>query len=566
MKRKIPYFLMVLITVFTVFSFVSCDDEDDSNFEPRMFFSSETVLVKNAGGEGVLGFLSNENWQLESNSNWINFTTINGEKGRHELAFSAEQNLDDPRTAIVTFTSESGVTGQVEILQEAGNLDDIYVKVDGTGDGKSWENASSLEAALELAVTGNTIHIAAGTYSPTKTVTDGDDTDVKDLTFELNTNLTLKGGYPADAVRGTVANPAVNASILSGGNSSYHVLTITVPISNNPEEKLVIDGLTISGGQNDRSSSGSVTINGNRFTRAYGGGMILIDSQVEIVNSIIENNEAGYGGAMYANSNCIVTIKNTKIQNNKAETFCGGLYARRATMLTIMNSEVSGNTSGSVATGIYALTDVILNIYNSKIVNNTGGNHAPGIYLRDNANANFVNVMIAGNTNTTGGGTGGGIMMYDTNLLNLVSCTITDNENGGAGGIYGRKGTNTVNIYNSIISGNRQGSGSEIDEKAAGEITVNFKSSIAESKTYDTSGNEISGATFSPATMLSNTGNYNIIPVGANNPAIEHGMNLSALTSVGGNLNPAAEASVIENDLAGNSRAAVTTMGALIKQ
>lgn len=564
MKRKISYFLTLLIAVFTVFSFVSCDD-DEINFEPRMFFSSDTVLVKNTGGEGVLGFLSNENWQLESNSSWIIFTTIKGAKGRHELEFFAEENLDDPRTAIVNFTSESGVSGQVEIIQEAGNLDDIYVKVGGTGDGKSWEKAASLEAAMGIAVTGNTIHIAAGTYSPTKTITGGDDADVRDLTFELGTNLTLKGGYPADAVRGSEANPELNASILSGGNSSYHVVTITAPVSSNPEEKLVIDGLTISGGRNDSSSSGSVAINGERFYRAYGGGILIVESKVDILNSTITNNEARYGAGMYANSNCIITFKNTKIQNNIAQSFGGGIYGRRASNITIMDSEINGNSSGSVAGGLYALTDVIVNVYNSKVVGNMSGGHGAGVYLRDNAKGNFVNVMIAGNSNTSGGGTGGGIMMYDTNVLNLVSCTISENEIGEGGGMWGRLGTNTANIYNSIISGNTQGSGSEIGETNPGEITLNFKSSVAEAKIYDASGNEISGATFIPTSMLSNFGDWNIIATGSNNPAIEHGMNLSALTNVGDNLDPAAETSITGNDLYGNSRATLTTMGALVK-
>ena len=71
----------------------------------------------------------------------------------------------------------------------------IFVKVDGeaTNDGSSWAQATTLTTALELMEEGDEIHIAAGTYVPSKMLTGGDKEG--DTTFEINKNVTLIGGY-----------------------------------------------------------------------------------------------------------------------------------------------------------------------------------------------------------------------------------------------------------------------------------------------------------------------------------------------------------------------------------
>jgi len=79
----------------------------------------------------------------------------------------------------------------------AGNI--LYVDIDRPRepfhDGSSWENAITwLQDALELAVDGDEIRVAEGSYRPDQTgsILVG---DWRTLTFHLKNGVTLEGGY-----------------------------------------------------------------------------------------------------------------------------------------------------------------------------------------------------------------------------------------------------------------------------------------------------------------------------------------------------------------------------------
>ena len=78
-------------------------------------------------------------------------------------------------------------------------LGDYYVKVDGTGDGSSWEKAMSGEQFASICGSvpdGTTFHLAEGNYEPRKIYGYSG--------YYLNSDIRIIGGYPANAKTGAI--------------------------------------------------------------------------------------------------------------------------------------------------------------------------------------------------------------------------------------------------------------------------------------------------------------------------------------------------------------------------
>lgn len=95
---------------------------------------------------------------------------------------------------------------------------DYYVKTTGkaSNSGLSWAESTILDKAIKISESGDVIHIAAGIYHPTRTIEGGNSADVRDRTFEISKNISLIGGYPANASAGSVSNPNLYETIFDG--------------------------------------------------------------------------------------------------------------------------------------------------------------------------------------------------------------------------------------------------------------------------------------------------------------------------------------------------------------
>jgi len=542
--------------------------KDDQAFDPNLSLATESLSVSNQANDYSVGMVSNSPWTAESDVEWITINSASGEKGKGTIQFSVAKSTEDERTGTITVSTSGDHKKQITITQETGLSSDLYVKEGGTGDGSSWQDATSLANALQLIPSGSTIYIAAGTYLPTQTVTGGNSDDNRDITFEISKYITLKGGYPANATDGAVADPVNNKTLLSGklanGSETYHVVTVSTPKIDG--QKVVIDGLTISHGNGfDRGSK--VNINGLDFPRGNGGGMSIGNAVVEILNTDIVDNKtsgtgstAGYSAGVFAFGGSVVTFKNSKINDNESAGNGGGLYVDRS-IAYIYDSEINRN-SGGTAAGVHGYPDSEIYMYNSTVADNKGRSYGAGFYIRQNSKAVLVNCLITGNVTTAKNG-GGGVMMYNNSEANIISSTIVENSVaiGPGGGIFADNGVNKLNVYNSIISGNIQlDDGPDINSGSAAALVRTVKSSVVGKQAYDQNGNEITGATFNINTML----NASYLPIGTDNPALNNGMTGTALTALGDTFNPILEA-FISSDFNGKSRAGVTIMGALVQ-
>src|SRR5690606_27126215 len=159
------------------------------------------------------------------------------------------------------------------------------------------------------------------------TITGGDSSDPGDITFEINKNITLIGGYPANAAgKAAAADPAVHKTILSGklaSGESYHVVTVSAPKV--VDQKVVLDGRVITGG-NASTAGTSASIDGTAFRRDYGGGMTIGGALVEINNcEIIENRSEKFVAGLFIFGDASVTIKNSKINKNISKSNGAGI-------------------------------------------------------------------------------------------------------------------------------------------------------------------------------------------------------------------------------------------------
>jgi hypothetical protein len=440
----------------------------------------------------------------------------------------------------------------------------FYVKVDGAGNGSSWESPTTLTDALNRVNDGGVIHIAAGTYVPENTITGGNPEDSGDITIEISSNITMIGGYPANATEGAESDPEEHKTILSGklGEElhAYHVVTVTAPRLE--EHKVVLEGIHIIEGFADATAS-SVEINGLNFPRDHGGGMLIGNAHIELVNVTVEDNRSGrHAAGIYIFGESHLIMERCTIQNNvgvNTTSNAAGMFMNN-TVAHINETYFIYNEAGGVAAGLQTFNGSEIYLTNSVIANNKSRTHGGGFYHRNNSVGYMINTLVYGNENN---GNGPGLCSHDNTVLNIINSTITGNTtttNGG--GIFANPGT-IFNIYNSIVSGNTQG---ETSADVAGTGTFNFMTAISGGNVYDDEQSQISGLTFEPGSMLEKTDDFVVMPVGENNPAISHGMSLQQLVALGAEQAPAVSEAVIAYDQLGNSRRGLDFMGAFVEE
>ncbi len=216
---------------------------------------------------------------------------------------------------------------------------EYYVDMDAPGpvhNGASWATAfTNIQDALVVAVSGDTIKVAEGTYKPDNggQATLGD----RCASFSLTSGVSLIGGYagygqPDPNARDTQTYATLLSGDLNGDDilgilnkddNSYHVVSACSGAAR-------LNGFIITGGQAD----------GNIPYRS-GGGLYINNANPTILNCTFSGNTGGFGGAIA----CIkgsLSILNCVISGNNALVFGGGLYGDSAA-IDITNCLVVGN-------------------------------------------------------------------------------------------------------------------------------------------------------------------------------------------------------------------------------
>ncbi len=134
--------------------------------------------------------LANDTIQVGASFLGVTYTTV----GVHDSIFESIQHGDD---------CESVVMHRLVVNPDP-TRNEYYVKTkrSGKGDGSSWENAmDSIDFAtyLPLVPDGTTFYVAEGTYKPVYGLDMRKPEQTSSLCYKINSNVTIRGGYPADA-------------------------------------------------------------------------------------------------------------------------------------------------------------------------------------------------------------------------------------------------------------------------------------------------------------------------------------------------------------------------------
>ncbi len=244
----------------------------------------------------------------------------------------------------------------------------VNINATGTNAGTSWANAfTSLQGALEVAVPGDQIWVAAGTYLPSKDpFGNASPTNAGDKTFYLKNGVSIYGGFIGTE---TNLNQRVsgNETILSGfGVGAYHVV-----LSVADDNTTLLDRLTITKGSvAPISNSTSITVESQTIARARGAGLYNKNSNIVLNNVIITANN---GMGIY-NDGSSPIIQNAIFYNNSYIYFNpfpveqpSAISNQGASNTTIINATFYKNNAGSIASDGNSL----LTIKNSIFYGNT---------------------------------------------------------------------------------------------------------------------------------------------------------------------------------------------------
>ncbi|MGG5506301.1 MULTISPECIES: BACON domain-containing protein [unclassified Myroides] len=443
-----------------LFVLLSCSADDNrygfTPTNPNLSLTQKEFEVSKEKGQLEVNFESNLPWRVESNANWISSDLLRGDVGKHTLKITYDRNLAlEDRVGSLTIKITDDSQEKITLKQAKASIDDTYthyyVKENGQGDGSSWEQATTLDNALQLALNNNDIiHLAEGTYHPGAHELIPNAAE-KDKTFLIQANIKLIGGYPKEATTGSTPNPQAQ-TILSGKNQSVHVMTILAPKLTGL--KVTLENLTITAGNSDAGAS-NLTLKGMNIPRDHGAGLLVIASDVSLNNCKIVKNQSGrHAAGIYADKQSVLTINHSIINENtgvNANSNGGGIFLNNSKAF-IHFSDISFNKAGGVSGGIQTLNNSEINLTNVTVTNNQARANGGGIYHRDNSKSIMVNTYFYNNVATAG--EGGAISTHNGAVIHLINSTLYKNESSKNFGAINNQANNTIYLYNSLVFDN----------------------------------------------------------------------------------------------------------------
>lgn len=327
-----------------------------------------------------------------------------------------------------------------------------YVKTErhGTGDGSSWENAmdgTDFATYLPLAPDGATFYVAEGTYKPKYDMNLSIPSDSSKLCYTINSNITIRGGYPNDATGTNIVNePDKYKTEFSGDIRSNDVVDITKDndgqlsflIKNNSENAKYLFYIPV-------HKNAQSTFDGVIFSHSDHDGIYVYGESANAFNAnfdrvTFENN---FGYAVYSTSGKgYIHINRSTFKNNS-----GGIYSYYSNV-EVKNSLFEGNETGDLISITHdADSDekkCTLNIDSVSFTKNSGQIYTHGDLSVKNTTFES-NTLKSSLINTTASAT-------------FLNTKFTKNQIGEYGDIIGNYGDGETHIENCSFKDNVSGS------------------------------------------------------------------------------------------------------------
>ena len=224
---------------------------------------------------------------------------------------------------------------------------------------------SSIQAAIDASVDGETIIVYTGTY-------------YEQIVFN-GRNITVRSSDPS--------NPAIVSATIIDGEGSGHVVEFSGGDTSTLEGFTIQNGSAALHGGGIRIYSSSSHIIGNTITgnlAPNGGGIYINAGSPAITGNTISNNDtSGYGGGIDMNDGSSPNITGNTISNNTADNGGGGISMLLSSPI-IDGNDIESNTSDGWSGGIDVDASSFPIIQNNSITNNAAAGPGGGVAVSQN--------------------------------------------------------------------------------------------------------------------------------------------------------------------------------------
>ncbi len=265
---------------------------------------------------------------------------------------------------------------------------------------------SSVGDAVDAAASGDTIEIAAGSYTECLNL-GGRDLDL----VGAGAGLTLLGG--AVGCENLVEVGAGETVLLSG-------LSLT---NASGRGAYVHDGSSLRLEDVEISDSGDSTL--------YGSGVYVDGSTLELSGGGISGNTAREGAAIYATNSSSVDIEGATIEDNTVVTNGAGIDVQWYSTLSVRDSLIVGNEAATNGGGVLLYAADAATFSDTVIQDNVAGAYGGGLEVEWYADVTLERVQVTGNTAVD---SGGGLSFYYYLSASITDSEISGNQAGGSGG------------------------------------------------------------------------------------------------------------------------------------
>jgi predicted outer membrane repeat protein len=340
---------------------------------------------------------------------------------------------------------------------------------------------ATIQAAVNAAVAGDVIVIAAGVYTDTTHPAGGGDLTL--CSVVMKSNITLRGAGMGSTI---IDAGAIGRGISFFQATGCHLSDLTVRNAYSADG--IVPGVYL---RESQATLQRLDLSHN----LYGAIVIAEGSDLTMLDCIMDSNVGKAGAGLDVEINCTAYVYNCDITNNEGPTTGGVLLRGDVTMEhcridnnaatgsagvmgggigvlggspTLRYCTITDNVSGGNGGGIYFTGDTTFGLLENCLIanNHCDGDEglAGGIGASSFASPTLRNCVVTNNSTTGQWSDGGGVSAQSANLV-MDNCTLYANAVGGTtytGGnlaIAANPTLNTVTVTNTIIAGATSGAG-----------------------------------------------------------------------------------------------------------
>ena len=323
-----------------------------------------------------------------------------------------------------------------------------YVSPEGSSDALGVKEAepTTLSVALEQALAGSVIKLAAGTYTP-DTVYPGMEGDAK-KTFLVKRNVTIEG---------------VEGTVIDGKGTSLHAMVVYAEKKDG--EKVVLKNFTVKNTHLAQITepadyilqAGEVPDDNVLLPGTVAAGVAIGNSVVEMNNVVLTENKGTKAPALYAFGSDI-TMTNCEVSKNEAFANCGGVWFTNKCNVVVDGCTLTENKAELTAGAMFVNVplsaengELAIEIKNTVFSKNSSLGNGGSLYIADETGKGNLEFGIDGCTFQENRTEGMGYVILISVSGTIKNCLIENNTAVKNGGFYHYTDTNNEVVTNVLF-------------------------------------------------------------------------------------------------------------------